>query len=260
MNPNGKKTKTQRRHPIIAIAAIRYFDIVKSHNLPKIKLYIQKAKKLGADIVCFPESCIVKKGSLLLNDRLILEIREECKKNSIWCIVTENVTTKTKKTYNTSLLIGRDGKIKGHYEKINLSGDTAIAGNKIKVFKTDFGKIGITICWDLTFSSLFQEMKRMGAEIIFCPAQWNYETPSHEHSHKKRELEILRAMTLARAHENILFVALCNPIMPNKTQVSYSAISDPHHILKELIDKEGIITAKIDLGEIQKFRKYYRKE
>lgn len=250
--------KTNKK-PVIAIAAIRYYDITKTHNLPKIQSFIAKAKELGADIVCFPESCIVKYGSLFLDDRLILGIREECKKQKIWCIVTEDITTKNGKTYNTSLLIGRDGKIKGHYEKINLSGDKTLAGNEIKVFKTDFGKIGITICWDLTYSQLFHEMKKMGAEIVFCPAQWNYETPSHKHSHKERELELLRAMTLARAHENILFVAICNPLLPHKSQVSYSAIAGPHHILKELIDKEGIITAKLDLGEIRKFRRYYRK-
>jgi predicted amidohydrolase len=248
-----------KKKPVIAIAAIRYYDLVKRHNVKKIVTYIEKAKKLGADIVCFPESCITKHGSLLLDDRLILEIREACKKHSIWCIVNEDIK-RGRKTFNSSLLIGRDGKIKGHYDKINLYGDNTSPGNQVKVFKTDFAKIGIAICWDLTFPGLFHEMRKKGAEIVFCPAQWNYDLPSHPHSHKARETALLRAMTLSRAHENILFIALCNPLMPSKTQVSYSAIAGPHSILKELIDQEGIITAPVDIGEIKKFRKFYKKQ
>jgi predicted amidohydrolase len=103
-------------------------------------------------------------------------------------------------------------------------------------------------------------MKRKGAEIVFCPAMWNYDQISHAHSHKAKEITLLRAMTLARAHENIFYIALCNPLMSAKTQVSYSAIASPHSILKELINKEGIITAPVDLKEIRKFRKFYDKE
>jgi len=247
-----------KKKPVIAIAAIRFYDIVKSHNVKKIVAYIAKAKKLGADIVCFPESCIKRRGNLLLDDRLVMEIRESCKKHSIWCIVTEDIK-QGRKTFNSSLLIGRDGKIKGQYNKINLYGDYTSAGNQVKVFKTDFAKIGIVICWDLTYPGLFDEMKRKGAEIVFCPAQWNYEEASHPHSHKAREIELLRAMILTRAHENIFYIALCNPLISNKTQVSYSAIAEPHQILKELIDKEGIITAQVDIDELKKFRKHYSK-
>lgn len=248
-----------RRKPVIAIAAIRYYDTIKSHNLPKLKEYIQKAKHAGADIVCFPESCIKKSGSVIMDGKFITALKEECKKNSIWCIITEDVDT-GKKTYNTSILIDRNGEIKGHYEKINLFGDNVTPGNQVRVFETDFAKIGIVICWDLSFPGLFNEMRSMGAEIVFCPAQWNYDPPAHKRNHMAKEIELLRSMTLARAHENIFYVALCNPLMDSKTQVSYSAIADPHKILKELVGQEGLITAKVSLGKIRKFRKYYCKE
>jgi predicted amidohydrolase len=66
-------------------------------------------------------------------------------------------------------------------------------------------------------------------------------------------------MVLTRAHENVLYVALCNPLTESKKQISYSAIAGPNEILKELIGKEGIITAEIDTKEIKKFRKFYQK-
>src|SRR3989344_2410988 len=118
------------RKPVIAIAAIRYYDSVQRHNLPKIKEYIAKAKRHGADIVCFPESCITKYGSVFLNGPFITGIREECKKYSIWCIITED-TKIGRRTYNISILIDREGKIRGRYKKINLLGDNTKAGNRV---------------------------------------------------------------------------------------------------------------------------------
>lgn len=245
--------------PTIAIAAIRYYDIHKGDNLPKIKEYIHKAKRRGADIICFPESCITKTGALLQTHHYVKEIRNECKKHSIWAIITEDMMLNGER-FNISMLIDREGKIRGKYKKINLYGDRTLPGHKVRVFQTDFGKIGIAVCWDITYPKLFDTMKREGAQIVFCPANWSYDLIPHERGHKKRELGLLRSILLARAHENIFFVALCNPLTDDKTQVSYSAIACPHHIRQELVDKEGLITAKVDLKEIQTFRKYYAKE
>lgn len=253
-----KKNKKRRKKPIIALAQIKYFDVSKSNNVEKIKRYIKLAKKRNADIVCFPESCVYK-SSLDLNNKAITQITEECKKNSIWCIITDDIK-KGKKVYNTSVLIDRKGKIKGGYNKIHLYGDKTEAGTKSMIFKTDFAKIGIAICWDLAFPELFKKMKEKGAEIIFCPAQWWYEPKahdSHDMQHKQRETKLLESLIMARAFENLCFIALCNPIMDSKYQVSYSGISSPHKILNRLVNKEGLITAKINLGEIKKLHSIY---
>lgn len=248
-----------RKNPIIAVAPIRYYDIYKTHNIEKIKRYIRKAKRAKADIVCFPESCVKKKGCLSIKDKAIESICYECKKNSIWCIITEDIKVKNK-DYNMSILIDRNGKIRGNYKKINLYGDRVKPGNKVRVFKTDFARIGIAICWDITYPELFNTMRQKGAEIVFCPSQWNYDLQAHKNKHKYREIQLLRSMILARAHENVFYTALCNPLIScSKTQVSYSAIASPHRILKELTNKEELINVEVDLEEIKKFRKFYGK-
>ena len=245
-------------NPVIALAQIKYFTKGKSDNLEKIAKFIRLAKKAKADIVCFPESCIKKRGSLRLSDKAVKDIRSECKKNSIWCIITDDFRLDGAK-YNMSAIIGRDGKIKGKYKKISLYGDNVCPGNHARVFETDFAKIGIAICWDITNPGLFTAMRNKGAEIVFCPSQWNYDFESHKSRHRHNETQILRALLLARAHEHVFYVALCNPLMDSKTQVSYSAIASPHKILKELAGKEGIITAEVNLKEIKRFRKFYSK-
>ncbi|MFA5174275.1 MAG: carbon-nitrogen hydrolase family protein [Candidatus Pacearchaeota archaeon] len=247
-----------KKNPIIALAPIKYFNISEKDNLEKIRAYIHMASKKGADIICFPESCVHKTAVITLKNPILKEIQEECKKHSIWCIITEDINHKGR-DYNTAVLINRKGEIAGNYKKINLYGDKTEAGTRVKVFKTDFATIGIVICWDLAFPRLFQKMKEEGAEIIFCPAQWCYEKKAYDNQHKKRETLLLKALVSARAFENLFFVAICNPLINEKDLVSYSAIVSPHRILKEAIKKEDLIVAEINLKEIEKSEKLYDK-
>jgi predicted amidohydrolase len=250
----------KKRSVVISLAQIKYFDQNKIHNFDKIKKYIHLAKKKKADIVCFPESCIYREKNLRFDDKYLKEIREECKKNKIWCIISEDVQIK-KKTYNLAILINREGKIIGNYKKINPWDEKNISsGKKIRVFKTDFAKIGIVICWDLAFPELFRKMKKAGAEIVFCPAQWAYEYNLHRREPHKKEKEILKSITLTRAFENILFVALVNPIRVTwdaDDQISYTAVASPTQIIKEIFHKEGLLTVKLNLNLLKKIEKIY---
>ena len=250
--------KEARKNPIIALAQIKYYDTAEKHNVEKIKKYIRLAKKKNADIICFPETCIHKTDYLSLNNKLVKEIQKTCKNNSIWSIVTDSFII-NKKPYKIALLIDREGKIRGKYKKINLYDDETKRGKKIFIFQTDFAKIGISICWDLAFPDLFRKMKKRGAEIIFCPSKWCYEASVHKKDPKQMELILLKSIIISRAFENLFFVALCNPVTNQKDLISYSAIASPHRIIKEIKDKEGMIVSKINIREIKKFSKIYKK-
>ncbi|MCK9596006.1 carbon-nitrogen hydrolase family protein [Candidatus Pacearchaeota archaeon] len=263
-----KKKVMKRRSAVVAIAQIKYFDTAEKDNVAKIKKYIRLAKKKNADIICFSETSVSKNNYLTFNHKLIMEIREECKKNAIWCIVDDEMK-KGFRIHNTAILINREGKIFGEYRKINLMGegyDSSVkAGKRIKVFKTDFAKIGIAICWDLTFPKLFRKMKKKGAEIIFCPTYWKYESRAHqsrkyEENNKKREMQTLKSLIMTRAFENLFFVALCSPAKdPNEIDlIPYSVICSPHKVLKEIKEKEGLIIAEINLEEIKRLEKLYK--
>jgi predicted amidohydrolase len=75
--------------------------------------------------------------------------------------------------YNTSVLVGRDGKLVGKYRKTHLpreeweSGITP--GDEYPVFDTDFGKVGMMICWDLQFPEPARAMAAQGAQMILLP-------------------------------------------------------------------------------------------
>ena len=56
----------------------------------------------------------------------------------------------------------------------------ASPGQEITVFDTDFGRIGVAICFDVRFPELFRAMARRGARLICLPAQFNMTTgPAH---------------------------------------------------------------------------------
>jgi len=247
----------EKRSAIIALAPIKYFDI-SDDNLAKIKKYIRLAGRRKADIICFPESCLHRTKTLHFDDQIIKEIKEECKKNNIYCIITEDLLLR-KKPFNVAMLIDRNGEIVGQYRKIHLYGDNVKAGKITRVFNTDFAKIGIVICWYLRYPELFKRMKKKKAEIIFCPAQWCYERKAYTAFHRDREIKLLKSLVAARAFENLFFVALVNPLIDAKDQVSYTAIASPHKILKETIDEEKLMVVKINLNEIKKLKRLYKK-
>ncbi len=253
------------RKPTIALAQIRYFERDR-HNLDKIIKYIRMAKRRKADIVCFPESCIHKDEILDFDDDLIKEIRNECAQNQIYCIINDLIII-NKKKYNSAMLINRSGKILGAYKKMHLygEGEDVQAGRDVRIFKTDFAKIGIAVCWDLAFPEVFRDMKAQGAQIIFCPSQWKYELHAHgakeyKQKYREREKNLLKSLIMTRAFENLFYVALINPVLDDKDQIIYSSIAAPHKILSEIEDREGLITAKINLEGIEKLHRIYDPE
>ncbi len=75
--------------------------------------------------------------------------------------------------YNTSVLIGRDGRLVGKYRKTHLPREEweagITAGDEYPVFDTDFGKVGMMICWDVQFPEPARVLAARGAEIILLP-------------------------------------------------------------------------------------------
>ncbi len=99
--------------------------------------------------------------------------------------------------YNTAVLIDRQGRVAGKYRKVNLPYDEfedgITPGQRYPVFQTDFGKVGLMICWDEEFPDAARALGLEGAEIILMPI-WD-----EDHT-----------LTLARAIENQVFLATSN--------------------------------------------------
>ncbi len=131
--------------------------------------------------------------------------------------------------YNTAVLIGRDGEIKGKYRKTHLPegeyDQGVTSGDSYPVFETDFGKIGIMICWDSWFVDPARALAAAGAEIIFLPIWGGNST-----------------QIASRAIENHAYLLSCGYDVESR-------IYDPWGtVLGEAKERPGVALAEIDLN------------
>ncbi|MDR2078134.1 MAG: carbon-nitrogen hydrolase family protein [Treponema sp.] len=80
--------------------------------------------------------------------------------------------------YNSVLVINRQGELVTLYDKIHLTGDEKnylAAGNCFCFFDSEFGKIGLCICWDMQFPEVCRILALRGVRIVLCPT-WGWES------------------------------------------------------------------------------------
>jgi len=82
--------------------------------------------------------------------------------------------------YNTAVLLDRQGRVAGKYRKVYLPREEVeaglTAGHSYPVFDTDFGRVGLMICWDLQYPDPARALARQGAELILMPIWGGHET------------------------------------------------------------------------------------
>ena len=163
--------------------------------------------------------------------------------------------------YNTSYVYGRQGQLlakhrKAHLFDIDVEGgqrfmesDTLSPGNSITTFDTEFGTIGLCICFDLRFEELARCMCLRGAKAIFVPAAFNMTTgPAH--------WELLFRQ---RAVDNQCFTVGVSPARnESASYVAYgnSIAVDPWGtVLCRADGEETTLFAELDLSRIETVRR-----
>ncbi len=143
--------------------------------------YAWRARRMGADIVAFPEIYphigSAKKpheAAKELPTPTTQRMMTEARKLGMY-IIWPQYTRDDGQAYNSAVLINRNGEISGVYHKMHPTIGEIEAGitpgTQASTFKTDFGTIGMAICYDLNFRDIMTGLKSNGAEIIFfCSA------------------------------------------------------------------------------------------
>ncbi|MEP6951360.1 MAG: carbon-nitrogen hydrolase family protein, partial [Ginsengibacter sp.] len=148
-------------------------------NLEKFSELIARAAAQKADIVCLPEGITL--AGTTLNYISASEpvpgpttefLGNIARKYNLY-IVAGILERQGDVVYNTSVLIGRSGSLAGKYRKISLPREEidggVTPGDSLPVFDTDFGRIGMMICWDVSFPETARRLAQQGAEVIFLP-------------------------------------------------------------------------------------------
>lgn len=148
--------------------------------------FLEKAGQSHADIVCLGEGITVVGTNQKYVDvsetvpgpttRLLGEIAQKYK----MYIVAGIYERMGEIVYNTAVLLGRDGQLVGTYRKTALPREEIeggiTPGESFPVFQTDFGKVGMMICWDVQFPEPARRLAMNGAEVILVPIWGGNET------------------------------------------------------------------------------------
>jgi predicted amidohydrolase len=176
------KEVPEMKSRFVKVAAIHYRPENTSSSMENLALfsrYIEMAADSNADIVCLPEGITMVGTSLSYSDvaeavpgpstEFLGTIADQ---NNIY-VVAGILEREGPVIYNTAVLIDRDGKLAGKYRKVSLPREEIdggiTPGNSYPVFDTDFGRIGMMICWDLQFPEVARQLAVQGAEVIFMP-------------------------------------------------------------------------------------------
>jgi predicted amidohydrolase len=205
-------------------------------NLEQFAKLIDEAGAQKADIICLPEGTTVC-GTGLSYFQVsqpipgpATEFLGQCAaRNKAW-VVAGIYEREGKSIYNTSVLLSRDGKLAGKYRKVCLPreeiDDGITPGHEYPIFDTDFGRIGMMICWDISYPEVARELSARGAEMIFMPIWGGNET-----------------LAKARAIENQIYLISSGYNFPTAI---YNKAGDE---IAKSPDSSSVIYADIDLNQ-----------
>ncbi|MBV5271363.1 MAG: carbon-nitrogen hydrolase family protein, partial [Afipia sp.] len=198
--------------------------LLPEHSLAQGIALIREAKDKGADYVLTPEvSNMMQENRKALFEHLASE--------------EDDLSLKAYRE------LARELKIYLHIGSLYQAGETAVISD------LPWGRLGLTICYDVRFPALYRALAEAGASFITVPSAFTKKTgEAHWHT-------LLRA----RAIENgcFIFAAAQGGTHENKRETfGHSLIIDPWgEILAESGTEPGVVLAKIDPAKVQSVRK-----
>lgn len=260
------------KHRVAAIQYAAGIDV--QHNLETAAGLVAQAKAQGAELVVLPENLILmghKDTDKLAyaeadgdgpTQEFLADLADQHK---VWLVAgTIPLQASPGKVYATSLVFDGDGNRVGRYDKIHLfdvdvpgSGEqyresaTIDPGHEILVVDAPFGRLGVTVCYDLRFPELYRQMADAGVEIIAVTAAFTAKTGA-------AHWELLLR---ARAVENLAYVVASGQggLHENGRETyGNSMIVDPWGtVLARLGTEPGVVVADIDLDSQQEKREVF---
>jgi predicted amidohydrolase len=241
-------------------------------NARKLVAAIAEARERGADILFTPEM-----SGLLDRDReraaahireeeddpVLAAVRGAAAAHHIW-VQLGSLALKSGREdgrlVNRGFLIDDMGRVRARYDKIHLfdvdlpSGETwressAYApGERAVVAQTPWGKVGLSICYDIRFPDLYRALSGAGADLLSVPAAFTVPTGlAHWH-----------VLLRARAIESGAFViaaAQCGNHEDGRATFGHSLLIDPWgEVLLDMGQQVGIGIADVDTARITEVR------
>lgn len=239
-------------------------------NLATFSAMAREAAASGAKFILSPEYFLMMDGTGRVMREAALDERGEPALSAITALARElevwllagSVTLKSGdgRMCNRSVLVSAEGRVVATYDKIHMFDVTLPDGKVIRessayrsgeravLAETPWGKLGMTVCYDLRFPGLFRALAQAGAEFISVPSSFQRQTGKvHWHT-------LLRA----RAIENECFIlapAMCGDHSGNRQSYGHTLVVDPWgEIIGEGGESPEIVYAEIEPRRVAKVR------
>lgn len=239
----------------------------KVKNIAHAWAMTEQAAKDGADVVILPEMfvCLYENSAFRENAEeaggmVWQALSDMARANGVYLIGGTFPEREGQRLFNTCFVFDRQGNQIARHRKTHLfdvdvaggqrfkESDTFTPGDDITVFDTEFGKLGLCVCFDMRFPELARIMALEGARAVFVPAAFNMTTgPLH-----------WEVMFRSRAIDNQVFTVGCAPARDEAgPYVSYgnSMAVDPWgKVLCRADAGEAVLTVDLDLSETDRVR------
>lgn len=239
-------------------------------NIDRVGPLIREAKARGADLITTPEivGMLEPQRALQLakakpedGHEVLAAFRGLAAELGVWLLVGSiSIKLSEDKLANRSFLLDDRGQIVARYDKIHMfdvqvgdgqtyrESNTYRPGEEAVIVDTPWGRMGMTICYDIRFPYLYRSLAQAGARVIFAPAAFTKVT-GEAHWH---------VLQRARAIETGCFVvsaAQTGEHAEGRRTYGHSVIVDPWgRVLADAGEEVGVITAEIDLAEVDAAR------
>jgi len=244
----------------------------KKYNLEKAYSIIEQYCDKQLDLVVLPEFFTTSLDEKTMidspedsNGGKVVEFMSKVAKRFNTNIVCGSVMEKDgENLFNTAFILNRHGDIIAKYRKIHLydyfggnEGTYTTPGKDPIVVQMDFGKVGVSMCFDINFPMLYKELIKSGAEIIVSPSAWST-LISDSDKDKQIFVETWRALNITRAVENLIYFVTSNLVgktNPYICSCGNSMIINPFGKVLNAFEEEGGIYSLVDLEIVRELKK-----
>ena len=234
-----------------------------AHNLSRIMEKLEVAAECEAKVVVFPECALSgycfnsKEESYSVAETVpgpSTEKLTEAARRLDCYVIMGMLERREEDIFNTAAVVGPEGFV-GSYRKVHLPflgiDRYANLGDKpFPVFETQYGPIGVNICFDLNFPESGRSAKLKGARLLTVPTNWPIGTNTYKH------------VANARGQENHIFVAVANRVGTERGYgfVGHSKVIDclGETVAEAEQDEEVILYGDFDLAEADQNQIRYR--
>jgi nitrilase len=244
-------------------------------NLREAGKLVAEAAREGAQLVVLPENFSFL-GATDADRVVAIErfgdgpaqrfLSETAERHGVWIVGgTIPIADGGQRASSRSLLVGPDGRVHAHYDKIHLfdvdipgraaerysESATTLAGTRVVTAETPLARVGMTVCYDIRFPALLHRLSVLGTDVLVVPAAFTVPTG------EVHWLPLLQA----RAIESLVYVVAagqCGEHDGGRKTYGHSMILGPWgERLASLSTSPGVACADLDMIRLEELRERF---